>query len=715
MPSIKDPNAVVKPSPGKLAAGEVHASSLAFPLSGGGTGLAAHLADLTEAHKAEAISLPEFYALTNEPIRSTVGGPYDGENVLDALNALKDLLPVKPDRVGFDNGAIPNDGLPAWAAVTSTVVRGGFTRSGAGIVTKYLTQTAAGAVNLTGTCFPADRGVLALYHTTAADFFNAGQTTLVAALWLGASPAPAGLASAAFDASQKTGIQPAVGGGGAGTYTPSGAGLDKFTLSHRVPYSADYSAFSPLPPFSDYDVNFSNYQLCQYSVPVTLSAGDSGSYLLVHWKETYGNTLAAVQPAGLTALTLVAANCYSAIPADGASLYENAKRSNVFLETIPAGANTLTISTTPAGTVTTSSLSGVAFYNSNGLQFDVLSTAQDFFENCYFTNSIASVSVPAGFESPSAPVEADLTDFGGISHAYQLYDASPARVVNDTGAVQYTLVAPPATADVVRFQHATQPVGGSGSAAPYPYGQVRVRYNTPFAAAATATDSKLYLYNTLGTAGSSTTVEGFSDEQYRYPNTFSILSTSPMLPAAPYASATSLGTLTGELQVYSGNLVYPSVDFSAAAYRPAGGPDYASVLAADAANHIRRYQRVFNTGIARNTGTLTITGLAFSAFQTTGVIDPAELTDHTGGAIVQIKVPGQTGWLDLGRAKGDPDLATTDFRGCRTGVAGSSYTYDTTAFTADNGSGQFLIIVRVSFIKNGTGQTLSCGSITWSP
>jgi len=55
VPSTKDPNVIVKPSPGKLAAGEVQASSLAFPLSGGGPGLAAHVIDPLDAHQASAI------------------------------------------------------------------------------------------------------------------------------------------------------------------------------------------------------------------------------------------------------------------------------------------------------------------------------------------------------------------------------------------------------------------------------------------------------------------------------------------------------------------------------------------------------------------------------------------------------------------------------------------------------------------------------------
>jgi hypothetical protein len=496
--------------------------------------------------------------------------------------------------------------------------------------------------------------------------------------------------------------------GAAGTYTPSTVGQDIISLSDRYPYQQTY----PGGVFTGFSSNFFNYQLCRYSIPITLAAGQTGSYLLVHWREQYATSLAAVQPTGLTLGTLNATNCYSATVAPN---YSNVQRANVFLDTSPAGATPGTITTTPTGTTTTARLSGVSFYTSTGLQFNITATATNLFANSYFTNSVASVSVPAGFESPNPPVHADLTDFGGVNHAYQLYDEPTPRILNHTSGNPYTLVAPPATSDTARFQHPTQPVGGSAAAAPYPYGQVKVRFNTPFAAAAQITDSKLYLYNTLGLTGSSTTSESFSDERYRYPNSFTIIAASPMLPAAPYDSNTSLATLVDELQVYSGRLVYPSVNFSLAAYQPSGNPDYATVLSSDSANRKRRYQRVFNTGIARNTGTLTIVGLAFSAFQTSGAIDSNELTDHPGGAIVQIKVPGQTGWLDLGRAKGDPDLTTADFRGCRTGISGSSYTYDTTAFTAPNGSGEYLIIVRVTFIKNGVGQALSCDSITWSP
>lgn len=715
MPSNKDPKTVVNPTPGKLAAGEVHASSLAFPLGGGSGDLAAHIADPIDAHFADAIGVRDFYPSTGEPLRASVGGPYDGESVLDALNSLKDLLPVKPDKIGF-NAPVPNSGFMTWPL--GTVVSGGFTNlGGTGIVTKYLTAQAAGTYNITGMVYPADRGVLAVYQTTADNFFNAGQTTLLAALWLGSNPPPAGIPSADFDPSQKTTIQPAKGSppGAPGTYTPAGTGLDKIALASRLPYLDDYSSFGN--PFSAFDSDFSSYQVAAYSIPITTVSGENGSFLVVHWKEQYATSLAAIQPAGLTALTLTATNAYSAVPADPAINYGNVNRKNVFVDTQPAGPTAGSISTTPTGTVTFSLLSGIRFYNSNGLQFAAQATANDVFENSYFTNTIASVSVPAGFESPQAVASADLTDFGGTVQDYQLYDASPARILDHSTGNPFTLVAPPATTDVARFTHSAQPIGGSGAAAPYPYAQVRVVFRSPFGAPLTMTDSKLYLYNTL--AGASThQSEPFVDEDYRYDASATITSASPMLPSggSDFDSTAVLVSNDGELQVYSGRLVYPGVDFTIASYDPAqqAGSNYALVAAGDAGSHKRRYVRIFDTQISKNTGTLTISGLSFTAFQASGPIDLNEVTDHPGGAIIQLKIPGVTGWLDLGRAKGDPDLNTAaDFRGCRTGISGSSYTFETGGFTAPNGSGEYLLIVRVTFI-NGTGNSLFIDSITLS-
>lgn len=705
MPSNKSPT-VVQPGPGKLAAGQVPASALAFPLTGGD--VAAHVNDPVDAHMAGAIGIPVLSPTTGQPLLSSAGGPYDGESVLDALTSLADLLPVKPDRIGFDNGAVPNSGITSWSnamTVGASAIRGGFTKSGAGIVTKYLTPTgSAGAQTVQGTVYPADRGVLALYSTTNANFFNAGQTTLVAALWLGTSPAPAGIASANFVEATRTTTQT--------DYTPTNTGIDRITLIDRLPYLSNYSGGE----YSPYSTNFFGYQLGKYSTSVTLVSGDSGSFLMVHWKESYASTLAAIQPAGLTSLTLVAANCYSAVPTDSSN-YDNVNRFNVYVDaqsgTAPSGG---TITTVPAGTVTTQPLSGIAYYDSLGFQVNITSTITNLFQNSYLTNTTSSVSVPAGFESALPPAQVIMSEFGGAITSYPLYDASPSRIVDNGSGLAYTLGSPPALGSTARFQHATHPTGTGAAEPTYPYSLAYVRWRGAFSANVDVPSTEKYLYNSGFSAFNSETIERFCSETYRYVGSFGAGGSVPIIPAGGDDFDSTVSIPAGELQVQSGRLVYPTVDFTAADYRPVNaGRNYATVFSGDAANAKRRYIRAFNTGIARNTGRLRVTGLAFSAFDAgIAAVDPTEVADHPGGAVIQIKVPGSTGWLDLGRADGVPDLnKATDFRGCRTGIAGDIYSFNTGSFTADNGSGKFLIFVRVTFIKNGVGHTLSIQEIEW--
>lgn len=714
MPSSKAPNTVVNPGPGRLAAGQVPASALAFPFGGSGD-LGAHINDPVDAHMSGAIGIPETHPVTGQALLSTAGGPYDGESVLDALTALSDLLPARPDRIGFNNPSVPNSGLTNWStALTANALRGGFTKAaGTGITTKYLTPVGSlGNQTVSGVVYPADRGVLAIYQTTEGNFANAGQTTLVAALWLGTNPPPAGIPGANFVESTRP--------SGQSDYTPSNVGLDLITLIDRLPYLSSY----PGAEYTPFNSNFSAFQLGKYSFPITLNAGDTGSFLLIHWKESYATQLSQIQPAALSG-AIIASNCYSAVPADG-SAYEEVNRLHVFVDAQSgAGPNTSALTTSPAGTVTTSPLSGVLYYNSVGLQINILGTIEDLFENSYLTNATASASVLAGFESTTDPVEVRLQAFNGSSVGYPLYDAAPARLLNNATGLAFTKnVAPPQTTSVARIEHATHPL--TGVVAPiepvFPHANVVVRWRGAFAAPVDVTSTEQYLFNVGFTGLSTATLEHFCSEEFRYLTTH--LASNPSVPIPPsggtvFNSATALAANDGILQVHSGRLVYPGTNFNAAAYRPAqaAGRDYATVRSGDAANHKRRYLRAFNTGIARNTGRLRITGLAFSAFDT-GIlpVDPAEITDHPGGAIVQIRVPGGTGWLDLGRANGLPDLTkTNDFTGCRTGTSGDIYSFDTGAFTTPNGSGAFVLFVRITFIKNGTGENLSVQEIEWLP
>lgn len=706
MPSNKSPS-VVNPGPGKLSANQVPASALSFPFGGGGD-LAAHINDTIDAHMAGAIGVPETNPTTGQPLLSSAGGPYDGESTMDALTLLADLFPVRPDRVGFDGG-VPNSGLPDWSnalTVGDSALRGGFTKSGAAIVTKYLTPVGSiGTQTVTGNLYPADRGVLALYSTTNADFFNAGQTTLLGALWLGANPAPAGVPGAAFVEGTRTTSQT--------DYTATNAGLDIISLIDRLPYLSNYPG-SEYTPFAS---NFSGYQLAKYSFPVVLVSGDSASRLLVHWKEGYASTLTAIQPAALTALTLVAANCYSAVPAQAAE-FDMVVRRNIYVDaqsgSAPSG---VTLTSAPAGTVTTSSLSGIAYYNDTGLQLNLLSTVNNLFQNAYLTNSVVSGSVPTGFTSADPIAEVLMGEFGGVDTAYQLLDAGPARVVNDSGGAAFTLGSPPATNAVARFAHTTHPTGTAPAEPTFPYARATMRWKGAFAADLDTLTTQRYLFNTGFTGFDSVTLEPFCSETYRYIGAYGATTASaPLLPAGGDDFNSTTAIAAGELQVQSGRLVYPNVDFTNAVYFPANaGRNYATILAGDAANNKRRYVRAFDTGIARNTGRLRITGVSFTDFEA-GTLDPAEVTDHTGGMIVQLRVPGSTGWLDLGRDSGVPDLdKSQNFRGCLTGIAGDEYSFDTGSFTSDNGSGVFLLFVRVTLIKNGVGQTLSVQEIEWLP
>lgn len=714
MPSNKDPS-VVQPGPGKLAAGQVPASAIAFPFGGAGD-LNAHINDPIDAHMSGAIGIPELNPTTSQPLLSSAGGPYDGESVLDALTQLSDLLPLRPDKIGF-NGTVPNSGIPDWTngltvGGLGTAVHGGWTDGGGnGIVTQYVAPVGEiGVHTISGIVYPADRGVLAVYRTTDGDFFNSVQTTLVAALWLGPNPPPGGVPGAAFNEA----VRPV----GQTDYTATGVGLDKITLIDRLPYLSNYPG-SEYAPFS---TNFSAYQLGKYSFDITLVAGDSDSYLLVHWKETFATSLASIQPANLTALTLVLANCYSAVPSHGAS-YGEVNRKNIFVDSDSAtGASPVAITATPGGVLTTGTVSGIDFYSSTGLTFSILATANNLFTNAYRTNAVASVSVPTGFTSTTDPVQVDMADFGGGTTGYPLYDAGTPHIFDDAGPTPFSLVSPPTPVTVARYSNASEPINYASLANPFfPYASIRLYWWPSFGGAATQTATEQFLFNPIGVTNDTATLEPFNSEQYRYVSNYTAgIAAVPLLPAGGdiYPSATLLAANDGNLQVLQGYLVYPTYNFSVAPWNPTTvGGDYATVQAGDAANHKRRYVRAFNTGIARNTGKLRITGLAFSAFDTgLSAIDPAEITDHTGGAIVQIKVPGATGWLDLGRADGVPDLTKTlDFRGCRTGIAGDVYTFDTGSFTSDNGSGQFLLFVRVTLIKNGVGELLSVQEIEWLP
>jgi len=722
MPSSKNPVLVVIPGPGKLPAGTVTASALLFPPGGGsGAALSAHVTDPVDAHMASAIGVNPLSA-TGFPILSTAGGTVDGESVLDFIEAAKDLFPIRPNQIGNNDITIPNSGSPEWYQLAhqgiglGTTMPGGFTRGAAVVYTHHLApSTTPGSFSVTGMIYPADRGVLALYYSATGDYTTG---TLVAALWLGSSAPPAGIPTANFQESQRMGAQ--------GSYTATGIGIDKISLQSRVPYLKDYATFGV--PWTDFDANFSRYQVALYVAPIsTIAPGDTGSWLLVHWREGYATSALAIAPAQL-ATHLTPTDCYSATtPNLDDNPGRRVNRHNVFVETVAASPSGVSFTTgvnagMPVPTVIWQS--GVASYNGNNLRFDIAVQASGLFNGSYYTGTSWSPNgPPSGLTSDFDPLTFDLTDFGLPYEKYIFSQLHKAGAFPD-----YSTANPPASGDtaeltVVNYTPAflTPFTPNTG------YGIIRAALRKPFVPDTFYADGSFrYLLNTYPQVGSTTstdTLEPFNDEKYRYTSTYAPSSPAvPIEPAGgdhrdPTVIIAASGTGDMDAQIIGGRLRYPSENYSTG-YLPINA-NYAAVFAADAANWIRRYMRAFNTGAARNTGRLRIraTGAGgFSQFQSNGPWTGNEVTNHTGGMIIQVKVPGATGWLDIGRLRGDPDLGTEDFKGCLTSVTTSGsdvfVSYNTTEYTVDNGSGKYPLFVRVSYIK-GVGGGAPIEEIEW--
>jgi hypothetical protein len=741
MPSSKDPTSVVKPGPGKVPAGSVTISSLTFAAGGSGD-LAAHIADPVDAHMAFAIGIPETDPVSGLPLLSTIdGGAYDGESVLDALRMLKDLVPPRPDHLGFNNVNVPNSGVPSWGSLDlatggGSAHIGGFTDAGSFVPSVCIVPNSVTTSSISGVVYPADRGVLAVYYSTD-NSFSGGSTSLVSALWLGPNPAPSGIPTANFVESTRP--------SGQTDYTATGSGIDKISLTFRLPYLKDYTGSGA--SYSAYQIDFPAFQLATYATSVSVSSDKAGSYLLVHWREGFATTLAAISTWNTSNLTSL--NCYSATPTgsvpSGETAFDvgnmkNVGRHNIFRDSLsgtsPSGS---CVTSVPAGT--THFLSGVSYYATD-LTFTLQVDASNLFNKSYFTGTVSNPpDVRPDFVSDIDPVQINLSGFGLSApvgkHYTDLKDGG-GTLFNSSSNV-------PLTTDTARLG----PVASFAipSLPPSTYGaptggwtQVAAILNKPGDVGVTVTDTKKYLYNGYpqsgGSTASTTTLEKFFDEKFRVDTTHTPLANDTLPPSggAIYSSSTALVVDSGgpttpktSLQVVGGQLIYPQTDFSAAAFSPTG-PNYNAVFLGDAVNSIRKYIRAFDTGIPRSTGRFRIKGLHLANFQASGALS-GTFADHTGHVVILLQIPGQTGLLDLGRVKGDPDLSfTTDARGCLTGVDTTGpddiFSYDMTLSTGDNGAGNFPIYMTIAYVKDsaistppgaGVVENIHVSEIEWLP
>jgi len=171
----------------------------------------------------------------------------------------------------------------------------------------------------------------------------------------------------------------------------------------------------------------------------------------------------------------------------------------------------------------------------------------------------------------------------------------------------------------------------------------------PWSSVTASTTKYKNLYNTYGNE-STDTFENFTDEIYRLPP-----GDYDSVPASITGQWDSTQPLTdGNAQVFCDKLVYPTLDFSDGTWRPVqnAGTNY-STFSGD-----QLYFRAMrDLSTPHNSGSLSIEGITW---------------DRVGSDVeLYLKLPGQTGWLDLGRDYNAATFSGADGDGCMTGYSQS--------------------------------------------
>lgn len=734
MPSTQNPVGLVNPGPGKTLPGQVIVGSIGGGGGGGGSGdLLAHIQDPLDAHFASAIGVEPTHLPTGTPVLSEVGGPFDGESVLDVLSQLSFLAPLPPDRLGFDSPFVQNSGIPDWGALDSALT-GGYDSGGNVIFTKSITASGILGMTVRPLVYPADRGVLCLYSNAGGDFTD-GTSTLVAALWLGSTASKPGALTIASANFQEANRNVGQGFGPTYSYTPSMVGTDIITLNYRLPVLSDYSGY-PGSNYTNFPQTFPTFQLAKAAIFQTLSAaGANGSFLLVHWRASYALSDATISGASLLPGNLVQGNCYSAVPAipgdwDTGNVANVAKR-HIFRDVNSGVAPSLALFTSSLANIPSiKTVSGVGYMDDligPTLNLDI--QVNDLADSSFNTDATPDgVNTPLGYGSVKDPLTLDYSGLGVVTTVPKSYNQ-----LRQAGAgITYGPANAPAPGDVVQYVALADSPGALGVICT-DSGAIKAKLNKPYQPEVEVTDSTLYLVNTIPNPPSvlnttTETLETFTGEFYRYADIpVSIAPSILDMPPAGldiYPSVTALVTGDNYLQVAAGALVYPQTDYTGA--QPAG-PDYSTIPGTDAiavpAGYVRRYMRAFNTGQPINRGKVRIKGIAPSAFAAIPAYTANEILDHPGGVIVQlycIHPAFNTSTLvcDLGRPKGLPSTESLNNIGCLVGKTGSgvdwTYAFELPWFTWQAPSGKCPLVVRISYI-NGPGTSAVIEEIEYLP
>lgn len=296
-------------------------------------------------------------------------------------------------------------------------------------------------------------------------------------------------------------------------------------------------------------------------------------------------------------------------------------------------------------------LSGVSYYGA-GSTFQVQATVNNIYQKIFRSDKVATVALNAG----------------GASSVNIAPDANPNY--NDAKNISTTL----SLASNVYNVNVYATVDGY-----HPYKTVS-QVNT---------GSVNRMINTYGNV-STVTSEYWRDENYRLPTTFDT-DTVPANTAAVQSQWTSANPLgSTDALVYNQSLQYGNINFTTRL--PSGSPDYSTKSGSQI------YMRAVNIGTPKSGMTLTLTGLTSTDVAAVG----------SGNLNVEIKLPSQTGWCDIGTDFNantfDVPSQPKDGQGCRVSVSGSIWTLTFGGKSTLNTNG--FVFIRITF-RNTSAKSIT--------
>jgi len=328
------------------------------------------------------------------------------------------------------------------------------------------------------------------------------------------------------------------------------------------------------------------------------------------------------------------------------------------------GVNTPSISTnladsliTIADPATSIFLSGVR-YMPAGAPIGVKVTGQNVFENSFHPQPLTIIGAQAGFTNQNiAFVAGGNTDLSGYSN-------------------------PPQMDDDFILQKDITLAAGFFSLNGRLYALARDSFAVSTQVEIPRQDNRIMLVNTYNQQ-SSDLIDKFLDEKYRLP-----AGAYDSIPGSIVDQWTSANALSnGDAQI-AGALIYPDNDYSFGYTPNVGQPNYVTGFTGD-----QLFLRAFrDQGVPHNSGVLELAGLSLSDIESDGDVK------------VEIKLPGKTGWLDLGLSFDAGSFQGNDGDGCRTYDSGELFGWSSGSnSTADSG---YMVIVRMT-LKNSSAPAIT--------